>query len=128
MAARVYLTVAEAKQIHDQLIAEFGGAPGILDRGRLEAAMFRAQSGYYGSLSEEAAALMESLANNNPFVDGNKRTAFAVTDTFLRLNGFQLNADPNGAKTFIVTGIETGQFKFDSICHWIELHIDAIEE
>ncbi|MDE0432064.1 MAG: type II toxin-antitoxin system death-on-curing family toxin [Caldilineaceae bacterium] len=44
--------------------------------------------GYDESLIEEAAALLESLANNDPFVDGNKRTAFAITDTFLHLNGY----------------------------------------
>ena len=88
--ADFYLTVAEVSTIHDQLIDEFGGTPGILDKGRLEAAVFRPQIGYYSSLAEEAAALMESLANNNPFMDGNKRTCFAAADTFLRVNGFYL--------------------------------------
>jgi death-on-curing protein len=61
------------------------------DKGRLEAAIFRLQTRYYNDLIEEAAALMESLANNNAFMEGNKRGSFAVADTFLRLNGVYLH-------------------------------------
>ena len=63
------------------------------DEGALASAIMRPQLGYYDSLIEEAAALLESLANNHPFVDGNKRTAVAVTDTFLRLNGHYIDCD-----------------------------------
>jgi len=91
MPVRVYPTVAEATEIHKQLIQEFSGTQGLRDKGRLEAAILRPQTGYYGTLAEEAAALMESLANNHAFLDGNKRASFAVTDTFLRLNGFYLS-------------------------------------
>jgi len=87
MAAHVYPTVAEAIEIHRQLIDEFGGMHGLRDRGLLEAAIYRPQNGYYDDLVHEAAALMESLANNHAFLDGNKRISFAVTDTFLRMNG-----------------------------------------
>ena len=94
MTGYVYPTVAEAKEFHKRLIDEFGGTHGVLDEGRLEAAIFRPQTGYYGTLAEEAAALMESLANNHAFLDGNKRTSFAVMDTFLRLNGSCLEMEP----------------------------------
>jgi len=60
----LYPSVAEAEEMHRQLIQEFGGIQGIRDRGLLEAAIFRPQSGYYDDLVHEAAALMESLANN----------------------------------------------------------------
>ena len=82
-----YPEIGEAIAIHDALIREFGGSMGIRDEGALASALMRPQLGYYDSLIEEAAALMESLANNHPFVDGNKRVAFFVTDAFLRLNG-----------------------------------------
>ena len=62
---------------------KFGGAPGIRDDGALESALMRPQIGYYDSLIEESAALLESLAMNHPFVDGNKRTALGTTDAFL---------------------------------------------
>lgn len=59
--SRVYPTVEDAIATHDFLIEEYGGSPGIRDRGALESAIFRPQSGYYNSIIEEAAALMESL-------------------------------------------------------------------
>lgn len=122
----VYPTVAEVKEFHKQLSDEFGGTSDLLDEGRLEAAVLRPQSGYYGSLIEEAAALMESLANNHPFLDGNKRTSFAVTDTFLRLNGSYLDLDPLVAHEFITAAIARGEFRFDLIRDWIALHVAAL--
>jgi death-on-curing protein len=89
----LYLTVAEAVEMHRHLVQEFGGIQGIRDRGLLEAAIFRPQSGYYDDLVHEAAALMESIASNHPFIDGNKRVSFAVTDTFLRLNGYYVSVE-----------------------------------
>ena len=62
MPEHVYVTVGEAVEMHRQLIEEFGGIHGLRDRGLLEAAIFRPQSGYHDDLIHEAAALMESLA------------------------------------------------------------------
>lgn len=72
--------------MHQVLIRRYGGASGIRDMGALEAAVFRPQSGYYDDIIWEAAALIESLTINHPFVDGNKRIAFAAMDVFLRIN------------------------------------------
>jgi death on curing protein len=83
MTERVYLTVGEVLQIHHQQIDNYGGAHRLRDTGLLESAVFRPQIGYYNTIAEEAAALMESLANNHPFLDGNKRVAFAAAHTFL---------------------------------------------
>lgn len=63
--------LAEVLLLHASLIHEFGGTPGIRDQGALESALARPQTGYYESLVQEAAAMMESLANNHAFVDGN---------------------------------------------------------
>jgi death-on-curing protein len=123
MPGRVYPTVAEATEFHKQLIDEFGGMHGLRDKGRLEAAILRPQTGYYGTLAEEAAALMESLANNHAFLDGNKRTSFAVTDTFLRLNGSYLEVNPLEAYNFINEAISRGEFRFDRIRDWISSHL-----
>ncbi len=126
MPGRVYPTVAEAKEFHKQLIDQFGGAHGLLDEGRLEAAVLRPQTGYYATLVEEAAALMESLANNHAFLDGNKRTSFAVTDTFLRLNGSCLEVDPQQAYNFMTEEISKGEFRFDRIRDWISSHLKSL--
>lgn len=124
--ANFYLTRAEVTAIHDQLIEEFGGTPGLLDQGRLEAAVFRPQTGYYRDLIEEAAAFMESLANNNPFVDGNKRTCFAAADTFLRMNGFFINTEPLEAYHFMVEAIASSTFRFPFIREWIAAHLQQL--
>lgn len=123
MAERIYLTVAETVEMHRQLVQEFGGPQGLRDRGALEAAVFRPQIGYYNSLAEEAAALMESLVNNHPFLDGNKRIGFAATDTLLRMNGFYLELDPERANQFIVETISAGKLSVDVIRDWISAHI-----
>src|SRR5215472_14808902 len=117
------LTVAEVYQMQHLLINYFGGGlHGIRDKNAIEAAVFRPQTGYYESLEEEAAALMESLANNNGFVDGNKRTAFAATDVFLRLNGFHINVTAAEGHEFIVGSMERQQFRFPLILDWIREH------
>ena len=72
---------------HECLLAVFGGSPGLRDRAALESALARPRSGYYRDLIEQAAALLESLSQNHPFVDGNKRTGITVTAAFLRVNG-----------------------------------------
>ena len=123
MEQRLYPTVAEAIEIHRQLIDEFGGRHGLRDRGRLEAAIFRPQMGYYNDVVDEAAALMESLANNHAFIDGNKRISFALTDTFLRLNGHYLEVDPVAAHKFITETIGRGQFRFRILREWIVDHL-----
>lgn len=126
MPGRVYPTVAEAKEFHRQLIEEFGGTHGLLDEGRLEAAILRPQTGYYQTLVEEAAVLMESLANNHVFLDGNKRISVAVTDTFLRLNGFYLEVDALQAYKFITHTMSRGEFRFDRIRDSISENIQSL--
>src|SRR5437016_13297713 len=94
MAQRVYLTVAEVLAIHHRQIESYGGSHGLGDVGALEAAVLRPQTGYYNSLAEEAAALMESLANNQPFLDGHKRGAFDPRHTVLPLHALTIRTDP----------------------------------
>ena len=89
-----YLTVADVLGMHTVLIRRYGGLPGVRDPGALEAALYRPQTGYYKDTIEQAAALMESLDIHHPFVDGNKRIAFAATDVFLRIDGFKLMTCP----------------------------------
>jgi len=126
MPKRIYLTVGEVLQMHRQQIDEYGGIHGIRDKGLLESAVFRPQTGYYNSLAEEAAALMESLANNHPFLDGNKRIAFAAAHTFLLVNGHDLEVDPLAAYDFMIQAIVKGEFRFGPILAWINTHIRVL--
>lgn len=120
-----YLTVIEVLMIHDDQIERYGGGAGVRDRGLLEAALFRPQTGYYADLIEEAAALWESLAQNHPFIDGNKRTAFAVTYTFLAINGTRITADAEDIYDFIVSLYETGTFSMDQLAIWLRANVLA---
>jgi death-on-curing protein len=88
-------------------------------------AVFRPQIGHYNSIAEEAAASMESLANNHLFLDGNKRVAFAAAHTFLLVNGFDLEVQPLVAYEFMMQSISTGKFRFGPILDWINNHIRA---
>jgi death-on-curing protein len=118
-----YLTLAEVLAIHADQIEKYGGSEGVRDTGLLEAALFRPQTGYYADLVEEAAALWASLAQNHPFIDGNKRTAFAATYTFLAINGAQLTADAEETYVFISGLYETGTFSFDKLAPWLRRNV-----
>ena len=119
-------TIQEVIVLHDVLINTFGGAPGIRDEGALASALMRPQLGYYDGLIDQAAALMESLANNHPFLDGNKRAAFFVTDTFLRLNGHFIDCDDDEAYEFIVGNLEAGTFRFAALKTWLQDKVAAL--
>src|SRR5579862_666268 len=114
-----YLTVAEVLAMHADQIERYGGAQGVRDQGLLEAALYRPQTGYYVGLIEEAAALWESLAQNHSFIDGNKRTAFAATYTFLAINGVRLTADAQETYNFVAGLYEANQFRFDKLVPWL---------
>jgi death-on-curing protein len=123
---RVYLTVAEVYLMQHRLIEMFGGLHGVGDKGAVEAAVFRPQLGYYNSIEEEAAALMESLGNNHAFLDGNKRIAFTATDVFLQLNGFYIDVEPQDAHAFIDGSMDRHEFRFAQILDWIRRHIKPL--
>src|SRR5271155_6278596 len=118
-----YLTVAEVYQMQHRLIDMFGGMHGVRDKGAVEAAVFRPQTGYYNSLEEEAAALMESLGMNHGFIDGNKRIAFTAADVFLRRNGFYLEVSAEEGHSFIEGSLARQEFRFGNILEWIRKHI-----
>src|SRR5579864_778528 len=107
-----YLTVAEVYAMQHRLIDLFGGLHGVRDQGAVEAAVFRPQTGYYNSVEEEAAALMESLGNNHGFLDGNKRIAFTAADVFLRRNGFYIKIEGLEGFEFINGSMERGEYRF----------------
>jgi|SRR5580698_6253471 death-on-curing protein len=128
MARGIYPTVAETIEAHRLLIEEFGGHHGIRDPGLLESAVLRPQSGYYNNLIEEASALMESLANNHAFIDGNKRISFVMTDVLLRLHGYFLDVEALEAHKLITQAMEKNEFRFPTIRDWIASVVKPLEE
>lgn len=114
-----YITIIEVLSIHKILIQKYGGMDGVRDMGALEAALFRPQTGYYEDIIEEAAALWESLSQNHPFLDGNKRVALAVTYTFLTLNGHKPKIDVKEAIQYINELYNSHKFEFKNIEKWL---------
>lgn len=117
--AHDYLTVADVLGMHTVLMQRYGGASGLRDPGALQAALFRPQTGYYDDIVAEAAALMESLAINHPFVDGNKRIAFAAADVFLRINGWRLSKSASAIYEDMMRMFETGTFDIAHLDPWL---------
>ena len=114
-----YIRVDDILAIHADQIERYGGGEGIRDPGLLGAALFRPQTGYYPTLIEEAAVLGESLSQNHPFVDGNKRTAFAATYVFLAINGLDITATDNEAQDFVLGLYDTSSVTFDNLRAWL---------
>lgn len=120
-----YIRVEDTLAIHADQIERYGGAEGIRDPGLLEAALFRPQTGHYPTLIDEAAALWESLSQNHPFVDGNKRTAFAATYVFLAINGLDIIATDDEAQDFVLRLYATSSITFDNLRAWLSENTKA---
>ncbi|CAH1669092.1 type II toxin-antitoxin system death-on-curing family toxin [Chelatococcus asaccharovorans] len=120
-----YISLELAIELHDRQLEQFGGAPGIRDKGVLEAALARPLHGYYSDLVEEAAALWESMAQNHPFIDGNKRAAFAVMHVFLLLNGLKLTASSDDTYAFIIGLYEAKAFRYDALLAWLKANTSS---
>ncbi len=119
-----WLTVGEVIDIHEEELSLFGGPSGIRDAGLLESALDRARnrSAYEQSdLPELAAAYAFGIARNHPFVDGNKRAAFAAMMVFLRYNGVRFAPPPTEA-TAIVLDLAGGSVGETDLAHWIRGH------
>jgi len=102
-----FVSTSMVLSIHARQIERFGGTSGVRDEGLLESALAQPQATFGGQLlhptiSEQAAAYLYHIAMNHPFIDGNKRTAFAVADTFLRLNGCTLNLTDDRAYDLVM--------------------------
>ena len=123
----LFLTLQETLELHDQLILRFGGAKGVRDLGLLESALVRPQTGYYDTLSMQAAALLQSLCQNHCFVDGNKRVAFACTAIFLRMNGYRLSVKPDDGESFLVQQVIQKRVTIEAIAAWLEDCMKKVE-
>ena len=123
---RRYPNIRMAIEIHDDQITQFGGESGLLDVGSLESALMRPQIGYYDGIIEEAAALMESLAINHAFVDGNKRVSFFVTDLFLRMNGHFIDCDSMEAYEHVIHLFDTNSFRFAELVVWLSGNVKPL--
>ena len=122
----VYLTATQILFIHARLLATTGGEHGVRDLGLLESAVARPQATFdgadlYPDLWQKTAALMESLAQNHPFVDGNKRTAITAAGLFLRQNGRHLRTTNETLEQFTLSVVNKW-VPLDDIAVWFQTH------
>ncbi len=114
------------RAIHEEQLAEHGGAPGVRDEGLLESALARHQYlAAYGQpdITDLAAAYGYGIARNHPFVDGNKRTAFVAVELFLALNQLALTADD--ASCLLTTlALAAGDLSEADFAAWIRAHCE----
>ena len=119
-----YLTLIEVLELHRRIIEQFGGALGIRDIGLLESAIAQPRMTFdgedlYPTLIEKAAALGFSIIMNHPFIDGNKRTGHAATETFLVLNGMEINASVDEQER-VVLAIASGELGRETFVEWLQ--------
>ena len=122
-----YLSLVEVLELHEAVIDISGGSRGIRDIGALESAINQPRvtfnkSDLYPDVVSKAAALCFSLIMNHPFIDGNKRVGHAAMETFLILNGFEINATVNEQER-IILDLAAGQMKRDAFTAWLNNHI-----
>ena len=121
-----HLSISEILELHERLIASSGGATGIRDLGALESAINQPYASFggkdfYPDLTAKAAALCFSLVMNHPFVDGNKRAGHAAMETFLLLNGFEINAGADEQEK-IMLNLAAGRLDRNAFVSWLREH------
>lgn len=125
MTKWVWVATAVAAAIHREQLEEHGGGQGVRDARLLESAMARPQNlAVYGEpdAAALAAAYAYGIARNHPFVDGNKRTAAVVSETFLAINGLVLDAtDAEVVVAFLA--LAAGEFAEDELADWFRTHL-----
>lgn len=120
----IYLTAEQILFLHARLISETGGSHGLREPEGLLSAVGRPQATFegrelYPDIYHKAAALLDSLIRNHPFIDGNKRTAIAAAAIFLRQNGLHLKADPLELERFTL-GAAQAQYTLEQMVAWLK--------
>lgn len=121
-----YLSFAEILELHQSVLARWGGAGGIRDLGALESALAQPRQSFagqdlYPDITSKAAALCFSLVLNHPFIDGNKRIGHAAMEVFLMVNGYELRA-PVDEQEHIMLDLAAGNLGRDSFVEWVKQH------
>lgn len=121
-----FISTTRVLYIHDQMVRKFGGSHGVRDIGLVESAVARPQATFggqylYGSIFDKAAALLQSLLKNHPFVDGNKRTALTSAAIFLKLNNIHLINNHAEEVEFAVK-VDNQHLSIEEISSWLKDH------
>jgi death-on-curing protein len=124
-----YLSLLEVLSLHRQVIKQSGGAIGIRDLGMLESAIAQPRMTFdreelYPTIIDQAAALGLSLVMNHPFVDGNKRIGHAAIETFLVLNGLEIDA-PIDEQERVILALASGELEREKFVEWLKQRVIA---
>lgn len=124
-----FIDKSDVLNIHKRQIERFGGLDGIRDWGLLDSALAQPQATFFGELLHptiftQAAAYLYHLAKNHPFLDGNKRTSFATTITFLQINGYELNMTEDEAYNMVMQ-VAQGEMSKEALASLLEQHIQG---
>jgi death-on-curing protein len=117
-----YLTTADLIHINVRMAQRWGGTSGVRDLGLLESAVARPQNGYYADVLEQAAALCESLLQNHPFLDGNKRSAVVATAVFLRWDGYKLQFSDRDMYDWLMALYDQKCVNRQELDRWLRTH------
>jgi death-on-curing protein len=125
-----YVTLGEVVELHRRLLQATGGAPGIRDFGTLQSAVAQPKATFGGvdlhpTLVEKAAALCLALVQGHPFVDGNKRVGHAAMETFLVLNGTEIDA-PTDAQERLMLDLAAGRLDRSQLTDWLRQHLKPL--
>ncbi|WP_421826438.1 type II toxin-antitoxin system death-on-curing family toxin [Larkinella sp.] len=123
------ISTDEVLLIHRRLIEDFGGSDGVRDEGIMLSAIARPYSGFgdtefYQTPVEKAAAIIESIVKNHPFIDGNKRTGYVLMEIILRSNNLFINASQQERYNFVIQ-IAEGNLEYNGILSWIKNHTES---
>lgn len=121
-----FVPKSDVLDIHKRQIESFGGLDGIRDDGLLDSALAQPQATFFGELLHptiptQAAAYLYHLAKNHPFLDGNKRTAFATMIAFLNMNGYELNMTEEVAYNMVMQVAQSEMTK-EELSSFLEQH------
>jgi death-on-curing protein len=124
-----YLNLVEVLDLHRQIIEQSKGAMGIRDLGALESALAQPRMTFagedlYPTIVDKASALGFSIVMNHPFVDGNKRTGHAAMETFLILNGLEINAYVDEQER-VILALASGELERDAFTNWLQRSVAA---
>jgi death-on-curing protein len=125
-----YLTIAEVLDLHDRLLADSGGSAGVRDLGALESTVNQPYASFagqdiYPDLVAKAAALCYSLVMNHAFVDGNKRIGHAAMETFLLLNGHEIECAVDEQERVILQ-LASGDLSRNVFTEWVRQHTTTV--
>ena len=124
-----YLTLNEVLEVHRQVIAQSGGAEGLMYLPALESALAQPQMTFggedlYPTLVDKAAALGYALIKNHPFLDGNKRTGHAAMEVFLVLNGYEMRAAVD-EQEHVMLQVAASEIDREEFTTWLQTHVVA---